>query len=165
MNLINGLFEPGVSLGATSLYLVVQEYSRVFSHLNLVRPYFMSHEWDITGYVYLLVCLWILITIVELHRTCIRFIYLSTTFEYLFQKLYDEVNIHRHLYVALNVFMAINIISEDKWQRLPRTSLNDTEELKVSLHSFWLSKCTGWKMSRVVLVDLEHFLSKIIIYL
>lgn len=39
------------------------------------------------------------------------------------------------MYDALNVLMAMDIISKDKkeiqWKGLPRTSLNDIEELKV----------------------------------
>ncbi|KAM7265394.1 hypothetical protein ACFE04_003077 [Oxalis oulophora] len=47
---------------------------------------------------------------------------------------YDEKNIRRRVYDALNVLMAMDIISKDKkeiqWKGLPRTSLNDVEELK-----------------------------------
>ncbi|KAG7030882.1 Transcription factor-like protein DPB, partial [Cucurbita argyrosperma subsp. argyrosperma] len=47
---------------------------------------------------------------------------------------YDEKNIRRRVYDALNVLMAMDIISKDKkeiqWKGLPRTSLNDIEELK-----------------------------------
>ncbi|XP_071709461.1 transcription factor-like protein DPB [Rutidosis leptorrhynchoides] len=50
------------------------------------------------------------------------------------QKQYDEKNIRRRVYDALNVLMAMDIISKDKkeiqWRGLPRTSLNDIEELK-----------------------------------
>ncbi|XP_051149621.1 transcription factor-like protein DPB [Andrographis paniculata] len=50
------------------------------------------------------------------------------------QKLYDEKNIRRRVYDALNVLMAMDIISKDKkeiqWKGLPRTTLNDIEELK-----------------------------------
>ncbi|KAL6976210.1 hypothetical protein U1Q18_025001 [Sarracenia purpurea var. burkii] len=50
------------------------------------------------------------------------------------QQLYDEKNIRRRVYDALNVLMAMDIISKDKkeiqWKGLPRTSLNDIEELK-----------------------------------
>ncbi|KAM2731037.1 hypothetical protein EV1_002214 [Malus domestica] len=46
----------------------------------------------------------------------------------------DEKNIRRRVYDALNVLMAMDIISKDKkeiqWKGLPRTSLNDIEELK-----------------------------------
>jgi hypothetical protein len=52
-----------------------------------------------------------------------------------FQQQYDEKNIRRRVYDALNVLMAMDIISKDKkeiqWKGLPRTSLNDIEELKV----------------------------------
>ncbi|MFS7914904.1 putative transcription factor E2F-DP family [Helianthus anomalus] len=62
------------------------------------------------------------------------------------QKQYDEKNIRRRVYDALNVLMAMDIISKDKkeiqWRGLPRTSLNDIEELKVSLYSFSHAKCT-----------------------
>lgn len=47
---------------------------------------------------------------------------------------YDEKNIRRRVYDALNVLMAMDIISKDKkeihWRGLPRTTLNDIEELK-----------------------------------
>ncbi|RWR91582.1 transcription factor-like protein DPB [Cinnamomum micranthum f. kanehirae] len=52
---------------------------------------------------------------------------------------FDEKNIRRRVYDALNVLMAMDIISKDKkeiqWKGLPRTSLNDIEELK--------SECVG----------------------
>nr|GMC79326.1 transcription factor-like protein DPB [Ipomoea batatas] len=51
------------------------------------------------------------------------------------QQQYDEKNIRRRVYDALNVLMAMDIISKDKkeiqWKGLPRTSINDIEELKV----------------------------------
>ncbi|KAL2329241.1 hypothetical protein Fmac_022668 [Flemingia macrophylla] len=51
------------------------------------------------------------------------------------QQQYDEKNIRRRVYDALNVLMAMDIISKDKkeiqWKGLPRTSVNDIEELKV----------------------------------
>ncbi|XP_019165971.1 PREDICTED: transcription factor-like protein DPB isoform X2 [Ipomoea nil] len=47
---------------------------------------------------------------------------------------YDEKNIRRRVYDALNVLMAMDIISKDKkeiqWKGLPQTSINDIEELK-----------------------------------
>lgn len=50
------------------------------------------------------------------------------------QQQYDEKNIRRRVYDALNVLMAMDIISKDKkeiqWKGLPRTSLNDIELLK-----------------------------------
>ncbi|KAG7014893.1 Transcription factor-like protein DPB [Cucurbita argyrosperma subsp. argyrosperma] len=50
------------------------------------------------------------------------------------QQQYDEKNIRRRVYDALNVLMAMDIISKDKkeiqWKGLPRTSANDIEELK-----------------------------------
>ncbi|KAG8372119.1 hypothetical protein BUALT_Bualt12G0033300 [Buddleja alternifolia] len=50
------------------------------------------------------------------------------------QQQYDEKNIRRRVYDALNVLMAMDIISKDKkeiqWKGLPRTSLNGIEELK-----------------------------------
>jgi E2F/DP family winged-helix DNA-binding domain len=58
----------------------------------------------------------------------------------IFQQQYDEKNIRRRVYDALNVLMAMDIISKDKkeiqWKGLPRTSLNDVEELKVHLFIF-----------------------------
>jgi len=51
------------------------------------------------------------------------------------QQQYDEKNIRRRVYDALNVLMAMDIISKDKkeiqWKGLPRTSISDIEELKV----------------------------------
>lgn len=56
-------------------------------------------------------------------------------FKYQSQQQYDEKNIRRRVYDALNVLMAMDIISKDKkeiqWKGLPRTSLDDIEELKV----------------------------------
>ncbi|KAE9620229.1 putative transcription factor E2F-DP family [Lupinus albus] len=50
------------------------------------------------------------------------------------QQQYDEKNIRRRVYDALNVLMAMDIISKDKkeiqWRGLPRTSVSDAEELK-----------------------------------
>ncbi|MED6151913.1 hypothetical protein PIB30_086904 [Stylosanthes scabra] len=50
------------------------------------------------------------------------------------QQQYDEKNIRRRVYDALNVLMAMDIISKDKkeiqWKGLPRTNVNDIEELK-----------------------------------
>ncbi|KAK8948147.1 Transcription factor-like protein DPB [Platanthera guangdongensis] len=51
------------------------------------------------------------------------------------QQQYDEKNIRRRVYDALNVLMAMDIISKDKkeiqWKGLPRTTLSDIGELKV----------------------------------
>ncbi|CAD6202105.1 unnamed protein product [Miscanthus lutarioriparius] len=50
---------------------------------------------------------------------------------------YDEKNIRRRVYDALNVLMAMDIIYKDKkeiqWKGLPRTSISDIEELKTEL--------------------------------
>ncbi|KAG2537873.1 hypothetical protein PVAP13_9NG325000 [Panicum virgatum] len=50
---------------------------------------------------------------------------------------YDEKNIRRRVYDALNVLMAMEIISKDKkeiqWRGLPKTSVNDIEELKTEI--------------------------------
>lgn len=59
------------------------------------------------------------------------------------QQQYDEKNIRRRVYDALNVLMAMDIISKDKkeiqWKGLPRTSINDIEELQVaSIFPQWL---------------------------
>nr|XP_043610729.1 transcription factor-like protein DPB isoform X2 [Erigeron canadensis] len=47
---------------------------------------------------------------------------------------YDEKNIRRRVYDALNVIMAMDIISKDKkeiqWKGFPRTSLDDIQEIK-----------------------------------
>lgn len=59
-----------------------------------------------------------------------------------YQQQYDEKNIRRRVYDALNVLMAMDIISKDKkeiqWRGLPRTSLSDIEELKVFNQMFCL---------------------------
>lgn len=72
-------------------------------------------------------------------------LYLLLFFNSFWQQQYDEKNIRRRVYDALNVLMAMDIISKDKkeiqWKGLPRTSLNDIEELKVSLHSAFLILC------------------------
>ncbi|KAK8999785.1 hypothetical protein V6N11_065282 [Hibiscus sabdariffa] len=50
---------------------------------------------------------------------------------------YDEKNIRRRVYDALNVLMAMDIISKDKkeieWKGLPHTSLSGIEDLKVRI--------------------------------
>ncbi|KAM0871400.1 hypothetical protein ACQ4PT_039406 [Festuca glaucescens] len=50
---------------------------------------------------------------------------------------YDEKNIRRRVYDALNVLMAMDIISKDKkeiqWKGLPRTSLSDIDKFKTEL--------------------------------
>lgn len=57
---------------------------------------------------------------------------------HVWQQQYDEKNIRRRVYDALNVLMAMDIISKDKkeiqWKGLPQTSLNDVEELKVRIY-------------------------------
>uniref|UniRef100_A0ACD5WDZ9 Uncharacterized protein n=1 Tax=Avena sativa TaxID=4498 RepID=A0ACD5WDZ9_AVESA len=59
------------------------------------------------------------------------------TFYVIMQQQYDEKNIRRRVYDALNVLMAMEIISKDKkeiqWKGLPRTSVNDIEELQIEL--------------------------------
>ncbi|KAL3639674.1 hypothetical protein CASFOL_014642 [Castilleja foliolosa] len=54
------------------------------------------------------------------------------------QQQYDEKNIRRRVYDALNVLMAMDIISKDKkdiqWKGLPRTSIDDIGELKNERH-------------------------------
>jgi transcription factor Dp-1 len=50
------------------------------------------------------------------------------------QQQYDEKNIRRRVYDALNVLMAMGIILKDKkdiqWKGLPSASLDDVQELK-----------------------------------
>ncbi|CAN1307856.1 Transcription factor-like protein DPB, partial [Linum perenne] len=50
------------------------------------------------------------------------------------QPQFDEKNIRRRVYDALNVLMALDIISKDKkeihWKGLPRTNLSDIDEIK-----------------------------------
>ena len=52
-----------------------------------------------------------------------------------FQQQYDEKNIRRRVYDALNVLMAMDIISKEKkeiqWKGLPNTDSDDIESLKV----------------------------------
>jgi transcription factor Dp-1 len=52
------------------------------------------------------------------------------------QQQYDEKNIRRRVYDALNVLMAMGIILKDKkdiqWKGLPSASLDDVQELKVN---------------------------------
>lgn len=52
------------------------------------------------------------------------------------------------MYDALNVLMAMDIISKDKkeiqWKGLPRTSLNDIEELKVGMQLLFFMSCGYW---------------------
>ena len=63
--------------------------------------------------------------------------------KYLFSKLYDQKNVRRRVYDALNVLMAINIIMKDKkeikWIGLPTNSAQELQNLEVSLsHQFSL---------------------------
>jgi hypothetical protein len=66
------------------------------------------------------------------------------------QQQYDEKNIRRRVYDALNVLMAMDIISKDKkeiqWKGLPRTSQNDIEELKVCSQSWAVTFLSVWLM-------------------
>lgn len=52
------------------------------------------------------------------------------------QQQYEEKNIRRRVYDALNVLMAMGIILKDKkdiqWKGLPCTSLDDVKDLKVN---------------------------------
>lgn len=61
------------------------------------------------------------------------------------QQQYDEKNIRRRVYDALNVLMAMDIISKDKkeiqWRGLPKTSMNDIEESKVFLLPLIICVC------------------------
>jgi hypothetical protein len=56
------------------------------------------------------------------------------------QQQYDEKNIRRRVYDALNVLMAMEIISKDKkeiqWKGLPRKSMDEAEEFKVLLLAY-----------------------------
>ena len=78
------------------------------------------------------------------------------------QQQYDEKNIRRRVYDALNVLMAMDIISKDKkeiqWKGLPRTSISDIEELKVVFtlnNAFWHLICLCYFYPL-----LYHFLQK-----
>lgn len=63
------------------------------------------------------------------------------------QQQYEEKNIRRRVYDALNVLMAMGIILKDKkdiqWKGLPCTSLDDVKDLKVKpvLHSSLCIHC------------------------
>lgn len=54
----------------------------------------------------------------------------------LWQQQYDEKNIRRRVYDALNVLMAVGIILKDKkdiqWKGFPSASLDDVADLKVT---------------------------------
>jgi transcription factor Dp-1 len=67
------------------------------------------------------------------------------------QQQYDEKNIRRRVYDALNVLMAMEIISKDKkeiqWRGLPKTSMNDIEELKVPLLASLIFICLKFTSS------------------
>lgn len=56
------------------------------------------------------------------------------------QQQYDEKNIRRRVYDALNVLMAMDIISKEKkeiqWRGLPSTEIDDIEPLKVKVWTF-----------------------------
>lgn len=56
---------------------------------------------------------------------------------------YDQKNIRRRVYDALNVLMAMNIISKEKkeikWLGLPTNSAQEYQNLEVSLVSYFLS--------------------------
>lgn len=53
--------------------------------------------------------------------------------------MYDQKNIRRRVYDALNVLMAMNIISKEKkeihWIGLPTNSAQDCQNLEVILHT------------------------------
>ncbi|XP_058099875.1 transcription factor-like protein DPB [Magnolia sinica] len=57
---------------------------------------------------------------------------------------YDEKNIRRRVYDAINVLMAMDIIAKDKkeihWKGFPRTIINDIEELQVCSRLKLMSK-------------------------
>ncbi|XP_038982695.1 transcription factor-like protein DPB [Phoenix dactylifera] len=83
------------------------------------------------------------------------------------QQQYDEKNIRRRVYDALNVLMAMDIISKDKkeiqWKGLPRTSLNDIEELKaerVGLKSRIERKTAYLQDLQDQLVDLQNLIQR-----
>ena len=60
---------------------------------------------------------------------------------------FDEKNIRRRVYDALNVLMAMEIISRDKkeirWNGMPSTSLEELAALKV--------RCARWQGAAVAL--------------
>ena len=55
-----------------------------------------------------------------------------------FQHVYDQKNIRRRVYDALNVLMAMNIISKEKkeikWIGLPTNSAQECQNLEVEKH-------------------------------
>lgn len=76
------------------------------------------------------------------------------------QQQYDEKNIRRRVYDALNVLMAMDIISKDKkeiqWRGLPKTSMNDIEESKVFLLPLII--CVCWHFTSCHLTKFMHIL-------
>lgn len=63
---------------------------------------------------------------------------MELTCEFAGQQQFDEKNIRRRVYDALNVLMAMGIILKDKkdiqWKGLPCASVSDVQSLKVSFH-------------------------------
>lgn len=59
-------------------------------------------------------------------------------FHHPFQQAYDQKNIRRRVYDALNVLMAMNIISKEKkeirWIGLPTNSAQEFQNLEVRRH-------------------------------
>lgn len=73
----------------------------------------------------------------------LRYIFLmfwiASFFSLSFQHVYDQKNIRRRVYDALNVLMAMNIISKEKkeikWIGLPTNSAQECQNLEVETHS------------------------------
>lgn len=75
------------------------------------------------------------------------------------QQQYDEKNIRRRVYDALNVLMAMDIISKEKkeiqWKGLPSTSVNNLEQLKVWTVPF----LADYLVSDPIFLCLQFFIS------
>lgn len=72
-----------------------------------------------------------------------------------YQHVYDQKNIRRRVYDALNVLMAMNIISKEKkeikWIGLPTNSAQECQNLEVGLLVLDFTKVLGisyWTISR-----------------
>lgn len=80
---------------------------------------------------------------------------------------YDEKNIRRRVYDALNVLMAMEIISKEKkeiqWKGLPKTSINDAEQLKAEkllLKSRIEKKASYFQELKEQLVGLQNLVKR-----
>jgi len=72
-------------------------------------------------------------------NTVWEFLHWDYLIEYLCHLQYDQKNIRRRVYDALNVLMAMNIISKEKkeirWIGLPTNSAQECQNLEVEIFS------------------------------